>query len=159
MEWEEPLRAVLAAVGLSLYDVEFTAGTLQVTVQREGGVDVDTLAEASRAISRWLDDQDPIEGHYTLDVASPGLERRLRTPGHFASAIGEVVTLRERRADAPTRRLEGPLRAASDETITLEDPEAGTVTVALDQIERARTVFHWGDAPHPKAAGSSKKGT
>ncbi len=159
MELEAPMADILATLGLDLYDLEFTGGTLLVTVRREGGVDVDTVAAASRALSLWLDENDPIESRYTLEVSSPGLERRLRTPRHFASAVGEVVTLREHRADAPTRRLEGPLREATETTVTLEDAEAGLVTVPLDQIERARTVFHWGPTPRPATTGSSKKGT
>ena len=159
MELEAPVADILGSLGLSLYDLEFTGGTLQVTVQREGGVDVDTLAAASRALSCWLDESDPIDSRYTLEVSSPGLERRLRTARHFASALGEVVTLRERRPDAPTRRLEGPLREATETTVTVEDGEIGLVTVPLDQIERARTVFHWGPAPRSATSGSSKKGT
>lgn len=159
MELEAPVADILGSLGLSLYDLEFTGGTLQVTVQREGGVDVDTLAAASRALSQWLDESDPIDSRYTLEVSSPGLERRLRTPRHFASAVGEVITLRERRDDAPTRRLEGPLREATETTVTIEDAEVGLVSVALAQIERARTVFHWGPTPRPTSTGSSKKGT
>ncbi len=91
---------------LELYDVEFSTGTLNVVVNRPGGVDVEALTSANRTISEWLDANDPIPGRFTLDVSSPGLERRLRTVTHFKSAVGEVVTLRElrgKRTDSPPR--------------------------------------------------------
>ncbi len=58
--------------------------------------------------------------------------------------MGEVVTLRELRADEPTRRLEGTVVDADDTTVSLDDRELGEVIVTLDAIERARTVFEWG---------------
>ncbi len=162
MDLETPVRSLLSPLGLDLYDLELVAGVLNVVVRRDGGVDVDALTAANRAISAWLDETDPIEGHFTLDVSSPGLERRLRTPEHFASAVGEIVTLREHRDDGPTRRLEGEVVRADAKTVTIIDAERGELTVHLDAIERARTVFHWGpettSAKKPKASTASKKG-
>ncbi len=162
MDLETPVRSLLGPLGLELYDLELVAGSLNVVVRRDGGVDVESLATASRAISAWLDEHDPIAGHYTLDVSSPGLERRLRTPEHFASAVGELVTLREHRDGASTRRLEGVLLRADEGSVTVDDAEHGEVTVRLDAIERGRTVFRWGpetSAPKRSAASTaSKKG-
>jgi ribosome maturation factor RimP len=163
MEWDTALQPLLSSLGLDLYDVEFSAGTLNVILTTAGGVDLEALTKANRAISEWLDTQDPIASRYTLDVSSPGLERRLRTPAHFLGAVGEVVTLRELRGEEPTRRLEGTLLAADNRNVTLDDHELGPVTIAFDAIERARTVFEWG-ATKPvaskgaKAASTSKKG-
>jgi ribosome maturation factor RimP len=163
MEWDTTLRPMLSSLGLELYDVEFSGGTLNVVVNRPGGVDLEALTKANRTISEWLDANDPIAGRFTLDVSSPGLERRLRTPAHFASAVGELVTLRELRNGESTRRLEGTLTSVDETTLTIDDNELGAVTVALDAIERARTVFAWG-ATKPatskgtKASSTSKKG-
>ena len=82
---------LLAERDLELYDVEVAGRDLRVVVDRAAGLDLDRLAEATRAVSRALDDADPIAGAYTLEVSSPGLERRLRTPQHFAGAVGEAV--------------------------------------------------------------------
>jgi len=149
MDFETPFRSLLAAMGLELYDLELVAGSLNVTVTRPGGVDLEALTAANHALSHWLDEQDPIPGHYTLDVASPGLERRLRTPEHFASAMGERVTLREHREGETTRRLEGVVLAADETTVTLEDATQGRVVVDLAHVERARTVFAWGADARP----------
>ena len=149
MNLDTPLRALLAERGLDLYDLEFAGGTLAVTVNKPGGVDADTLAHANLAISAWLDEHDPIAGRFILDVSSPGLERKLRTPEHFKAATGETVTLREKRGGLPTRRLEGRVTATTATTVTLDEKELGEVTVSLDAVERARTVFVWGATPKP----------
>ncbi len=72
------------------------AGVLQVTVDREGGVDLEALTDANRAVSTVLDELDPIPGRYSLEVSSPGIERPLRTPAHFAKAVGATVTVKTR---------------------------------------------------------------
>jgi ribosome maturation factor RimP len=162
MEWDTTLGPLLKTLGLDLYDVEFVSGTLNVVVNRAGGVDLESLTKANRTISEWLDANDPIAGRYTLDVSSPGLERRLRTATHFRSAVGEVVTLREVRGAEPTRRLEGTLLSADETTLTLEDRELGALVINLDAIERARTVFEWGATKPSSTKGakttSGKKG-
>src|SRR5262245_45811835 len=90
----ELVAPILADFGLELYDLEHTGGVLKVTVDRAGGVDLDALAAVTRNVSRELDHADPIPGHYTLEITSPGLERVLRTPAHFAGAVGSKVNVR-----------------------------------------------------------------
>ena len=62
-------------------------------------------------------------GRYTLSVSSPGLERRLRTPAHFARAVGETVTVRVDAGTADVRRITGTLGAADETGCTLAGPE------------------------------------
>jgi ribosome maturation factor RimP len=162
MELETPLRSLLSDLGLDLYDLEMARGTLNVVVTKPGGVDLESLTKANRTVSEWLDVNDPIAGRYTLDVSSPGLERKLRTAAHFRTTVGEVVTLRELRASEPTRRLEGTVLSADDTTVTLDDAEHGQVSVLISSIERARTVFKWGAEAKPtpsrgKASSSTTK--
>jgi ribosome maturation factor RimP len=164
MDLETPLRSLVSSLGLDLYDVELAKGTLSVTVNKAGGVDLESLTKANRAISEWLDLNDPIAGRFTLDVSSPGLERRLRTLEHFRSALGEMVTLREQREGASTRRLEGVVVDVSEKSVSLEDKNLGVIEVSLDSIERARTVFQWGGEAKPSpsrgkpSSTTSKKG-
>ena len=153
----KPFADLLTAMGLELYDLDYTGSQLNVTVSKPGGIDVDTLAAANSALSAWLDEHDPIAGRYTLDVSSPGLERKLRTPAHFASAVGSVVTLRERRAGEPTRRLEGELLRVQGNVVTLKDKDLGELDVDVDQVERARTVFVWGAQPKPSPSKGAPK--
>ncbi|HXP32954.1 MAG TPA: ribosome maturation factor RimP [Acidimicrobiales bacterium] len=145
----DALSPILEARGLDLVDVELHGAQLTVFVDREGGIGLDELGEATREVSAALDDLDPIPGRYTLSVSSPGLERRLRTPAHFARAVGETVTIRMDAGTADVRRITGTLDGADETGCTLTGPEVpgGEMRIAYDQIERARTVFEWGPAP------------
>lgn len=170
----EQLQPAVTGLGLSLYDVLVDGGgrpTVTVVVDRpdrsgptrsedQGGIDLDTLEAATRAVSAVLDRDDPFRGPYTLEVSSPGLERVLRRPEHYAAAIGEVVTVKARDEDGRAERLRGTLTAASADTITLTT-DAGERTVRLDDVTQARTVFEWGPAPKPgkgSKPGSTKGG-
>jgi ribosome maturation factor RimP len=164
----EQVRGLVAPIAsdlqLDLYDVERRGGTLRVTLDTppgsEGGVDLDQLALATRLISRELDHADPVPGKYTLEVTSPGLERSLRTPAHFRREIGKIVNLRLSDVDADQRRVQGELVAADDHTATVRVDVAGEPVdrvIALDSIDRARTVFEWGPQPKPGGKGAKHK--
>jgi ribosome maturation factor RimP len=152
----EPL---LAPRHLELVDVEFASGHLRITLDEPGGVGLDTLGEVTKEISRALDVHDPVPGRYTLEVSSPGLERRLRTAAQFTRAVGETVAVRTHPGVEP-RRLTGTLIAADDDGFTLlTDDAAAPATerrLGYDQVERARTVFEWG-GPAPKPGTQQKR--
>jgi ribosome maturation factor RimP len=147
----EPL---VAATSATLYDLEYQGGVLRVTVQREGGVSIDVIARLTREISRELDEVDPIAGEYTLEVSSPGLERPLRRPEHFVGAVGSVVNVKARAGVDGDRRIKGVLVSVDPEAETVDIAPSGAApgevrTLAIADIERARTVFEWGPAPKP----------
>ena len=150
------LSPVVEAQGLELVDVEIHGAQLTVFVDREGGIGLDDLGEATKDVSAALDRIDPMPGRYTLTVSSPGLERRLRTPAHFARAVGETVTVRVDSGTTDVRRLTGTLESADETGCILAGPDVpgGEVRISYDQIERARTVFEWG--PAPRRAKSEK---
>lgn len=153
----ELVEPLVAEAGAALYDLEFSGGVLRITVDRDGGIDIDAIGRITRAVSRQLDEQDPIAGHYTLEVSSPGLERPLRTPEHFAGAVGATVSIKTRPGVEGPRRVTGVLVAADDRsaTVALADDEPGATRVlALDDIDKARTTFAWGPSPKP---GSSPR--
>ena len=135
--------------GAEIYDLELAGGVLRLTLDRPGGVDIGVIGTVTRAVSRLLDEDDPIAGEYTLEVTSPGLERPLRTPAHFIGAVGTVVTVKTRAGVEGDRRLKGPLVAADDTGFDVQ-PESGPVRrLAYDEVERVRTVFEWEAAPKP----------
>jgi ribosome maturation factor RimP len=148
---------LLADLGLEVYDVEHAGGTLRITVDREGGVDLDTIALATRIVSRELDHTDPIPGRYTLEVTSPGLERNLRTPAHFERAVGTVVNVRTHPDVEGERRVHGEVTAADGDGVTVKQDDGVERRLRYDEIERARTVFEWGPTPRPAKPGSQKK--
>jgi len=151
------LEPVVAAAGLELVDVELRSGVLLVTVDRPGGVDLEALTEANRAVSVVLDRLDPIPGRYTLEVSSPGVERRLRTPAHFAKAIGETVSVKTRPQVPGDRRLRGRLVASDQDGLELivENGADAPVRLAYSDIDKARTVFVWG--PESRATSARAK--
>jgi ribosome maturation factor RimP len=150
------LEPVIAAADLELVDVELRSGVLLVTVDRPGGVDLEALTDANRAVSTVLDEIDPIPGRYTLEVSSPGVERRLRTSAHFVKAVGETVTVKTRPQVPGDRRLRGRLVGADDGGLELEVDGAETpVRLAYSDIDKARTVFVWG--PESRTKGTKSK--
>lgn len=158
MDTTERVRALilpeLAEHALDLYDLEFVQGTLRVTVDREGGADLEAIGSITRAISRLIDEHDPIPGRFTLEVTSPGLERSLRTPAHFVGAVGETITGKTRPGVEGDRRFRGVLSSADDDGIVVDDDGGETRHLAHDEIDKARTVFDWGPAPKPGARPS-----
>jgi ribosome maturation factor RimP len=158
---------IASDLDLDVYDIEQRGGTLRVTLDTRpdtaGGVDLEQLSLATRLISRELDHADPVPGRYTLEVTSPGVERSLRTPAHFQREIGKTVNVRLANVEAEQRRIEGVLIAADDATATIRvqgegDGEPLDQVIALDSIDRARTVFVWGPQPKPGKPGARKAG-
>jgi ribosome maturation factor RimP len=131
---------------LELYDLELAGGVLQVLVDRPGGADIDAISRLARTISRALDEHDPIDGKYALEVSTPGLERPLRAPAHFAGAVGTSVKVKTKPGVDGERRLEGVIIRADDATVTVQPDDGTERTLAYEDIERARTTFEWGGA-------------
>jgi ribosome maturation factor RimP len=161
----EVVLGALAPLDVELYDLEHHGGTVKVTVDRPGGIDIDAVAEVTRAVSRALDDADPIPGSYHLEVSSPGLERVLRTVAHWRGAVGERVKVKLRPEAEGDRRVDGVVAAVGDDEVTVEVADGDERIVRLADVERARTVFEWGPAPKPggpkgsAATGPAPKGS
>ncbi len=157
----ELVAPVVEAAGVELYDVELAGGILRILLDRSGGIDIGEIGRLTREISHLLDEADPIAGPFTLEVSSPGLERPLRTPAHFARAVGELVNLKLKPGAGGERRLKATVESADDEAVTLSmaDGETEPRRVAYEDISRARTIFEWGPAPKPgrPATPSAKK--
>jgi ribosome maturation factor RimP len=144
---------IAADLRLDVYDIERRGATMRITLDTppgsEGGITLDSLSLATRLISRELDHDDPIAGHYTLEVTSPGLERQLRTPAHYQREVAKTITVRLRDPQADPRRLQGVLVAADDVDVSLLLDDGTERTVAIADIDKARTVFEWGPKPKP----------
>jgi len=149
------IAPLVADADLDLYDLDLAGGVLSVLVDAPGGADIDAISRLARAVSRALDEQDPIQGSYALEVGSPGLERPLRTPAHYAGAIGTTVRVKTRPGTDGDRRVEGTVTAADATDVTIRTAAGDERTIPYDDIERARTTFEWGSAAKPdrKKAG------
>ena len=113
MDAEPLIRPVIEGEGLDLVDVSFTGEggrrILRVTVDREGGVDLDTISRVSEKVSRRLDLEGFEPGPYALELTTPGIERPLRRPQDFRRAIGERVRVKTAAGVVkPDRRRRGP---------------------------------------------------
>lgn len=123
------LTAALAAPiaqeqGCTLWDVEYVkeAGTwiLRVYIDKEGGVSINDCEAVSRPLSDKLDEADPIEGSYTLEVASAGADRVLKKPEHFAAFLGSEVDVRLYRPVEGKKEFVGVLAGYENGTVLLE---------------------------------------
>ncbi len=140
-------EAIVRRHSLRLWDIEMTgrpgSAVLRVYVDADGGVDLDTVADVSNEMSRALDLKDPIEGRYVLEVSSPGLERSLKRPEHFALCKGSHVTVKTKEPlIGASHRIDGVIDDADETSVTIEST-AGQVAVPLAEIKSARTIFEW----------------
>lgn len=137
---EELAAPILEEMGLQLWDVvyekEGSGWYLRYYVDKEGGIDINSCEAFSRAISDVLDQADPIDGSYTLEVSSPGIERQLTRDWHFETLMGQQLLV----------RLIRPVEGVRDFIGTLTDYRDGTLTLLLDEktemnVERGETAF------------------
>jgi ribosome maturation factor RimP len=152
----ESARAALEAADDDDEDEDDDGAGDDAPPTRGPGITLDLLALATRLISRELDHADPIPGRYTLEVSSPGLERTLRTPAHFARSVGSEVAVRLRDVSNDERRVHGILSAADADGFTVTRPDGSPRVVPYEQVDRARTVFNWGPAPKPGKGPKAK---
>lgn len=114
-------------LGLILWDVVFEKEGanyyLRIFIDKEGGVGIDDCVNMSHALDTPLDEADPIDKQYNLQVSSPGIERKLTRPFHFDYAMGEKVVVRLIRPCDGKREFKGVLA---------DYAEDGSVTIALD---------------------------
>jgi ribosome maturation factor RimP len=141
---------------LEVYDLTFGGGVLRIIVDKPGGISLDEVADASKVAGRLLDDQDVIQGRYTLEISSPGLERPLRRPEHFARAVGETVSIKLGPHIDGVRRIQGELMGSDDDGITV-DQDGAPRRVVYGDIAKAKTVFEWGPMAEKKLKEKSSR--
>lgn len=135
------LQPVVERLGYELWELEYAGrGVLRLYIDTRdpaAPITLDDCERVSRQVSQVLDESDPIPGEYTLEVSSPGLDRVLRTPAHFARFAGASVRIEMQAAVNGRKRFTGRLQQVGKEDLTLE-MEGGTVTLPIDGIHKAR---------------------
>ena len=140
------LEPPIEALGFELVDVEFAregrGGVLRIFIDRRAedaaaGVTVEDCARVSHAVSEVLEIHDPIKGHYTLEVSSPGFDRILRTRAHFERFVGARIFAELKLPMDGRRRFIGLLKSASSDTIVVE-VDGKAYGLPLDRIQKAR---------------------
>ncbi|KRE93754.1 ribosome maturation protein RimP [Frateuria sp. Soil773] len=160
---------ILADLRLECIGVEFSPSQGQSTLRvyldvldhgdgRE--VTLDDCEAASRELSAMLDVEDPIPGHYVLEVSSPGIDRPLFNAAQFAKVVGQEVKILLKAPLDGRRRLRGRLVKVDGEQVTLE-AEGKTFEFEHAAVESARVVPDWaalGYVPQPKRGGKPPAG-
>lgn len=127
---EKLAQPVLLQMGLRLWDVRFEkeggAWFLRYFIDKDGGVDINDCEQFSRLMDPILDAADPIDGSYSLEVSSPGIERELTKPWHFEENIGRLVTARLIRAKNGLREISGTLVSYNNGTAVILDAQTQT---------------------------------
>jgi ribosome maturation factor RimP len=143
---ERMVAPVVRAAGLEMVDVTFRRESrgkvLRIIVDREGGVDLDAIAQTSERVSRRLDVEGFDPGPYRLEVSSPGVERPLRRPADFARRVGERIRVRTAEPVDGISVFVGTVVTADERGVTLAT-DAGELTFAYEDVATARNVVDW----------------
>lgn len=134
-------------LGYELVELEHSSALVRIYIDKAGGITVDDCERVSKQVSAVLDATDPIPGHYTLEVSSPGLERPLRTAAHFVAAVGKrakLTTAAPLAGTEPPRKsftgiVLGVEQGASGDEVALE-VDGKTWRIPLRALARARLV-------------------
>lgn len=137
------LEPGVKALGFELVDTELSSGAgqsvLRVYIDHPRGINVDDCAKVSRQLSAILDVEDPIAGHYMLEVSSPGLDRPLVVHADFVRHLGETVKVKTVEPVLGRRNFTGRLAAVESDRVIVE-VDGENYELLLATIERARLV-------------------
>ena len=138
---------VASDLGLMLWDVEFVKEgarrVLRITIDSDEGVTIEDCERMHRAIDPVLDEADPIEMSYDLEVSSPGIERDLRTDAHIAYAVGEAVDLRFFAPVNGKKAYRGVLLGLDEAGSVLVEIDGEELAFAREKIAKITTVFEF----------------
>ncbi len=139
----EMLSPAVAACGYELWGIEFfpqgKRSVLRIYIDGPEGVTVEGCALVSHQASGILDVEDPIAGEYTLEVSSPGWDRPLFRPEHYARYVGQEVLVRLVAPLQGRRRFKGVLNSAAEDALTLM-VEGQEIVVPFAQVDKGNLV-------------------
>lgn len=140
----EAIEPTVTELGYRIWDVTYSKiGAdyhLEITIDKDGGINIDDCERVHRAIDPILDECDPIEGFYYLEVSSPGIERELRTEEHILSSLGVAVEARLFVARDGSKSVVGELVGYSDGVVTIKDADR-EILIPRNEISKLSTVY------------------
>lgn len=140
----EAIEPTVTELGYSIWDVTYSKiGAdyhLEITIDNEQGINIEDCERVHRAIDPILDECDPIEGFYYLEVSSPGIERELRTEEHITACIGMKVEAKLFAPKDGKKSIVGMLSAYDDGNITVTCGDESTV-LTRQEISKLATVY------------------
>jgi ribosome maturation factor RimP len=140
----EILEPGIRAMGYELVGVEYQggdkgSGLLRVYIDSEQGISAEDCQKVSYQVSGVLDVKDPIHGHYTLEISSPGLDRPLFRQQDFERFAGQLARVRMTHPLDGQRKFKGRLRGLAGDNVVIEQ-EGQEISLPFDDIEQARLV-------------------
>ena len=140
----EAIESTVVELGYRIWDVTYSkVGAdyhLEITIDSDDGIGIEDCERVHRAIDPILDEVDPIETFYYLDVSSPGLERELRTEEHIALSIGSAVEAKLFAAKDGAKSVSGNLAGFEDGAVIITN-DAGEVRLERSEISKLTTIF------------------
>ena len=140
----EAIEPTVTELGYRIWDILFSKiGAdyhLEITIDSDNGINIEDCEKVHRAIDPILDECDPIEGFYYLEVSSPGIERELRTDEHIAASIGAKVLAKLFTAKDGAKSVEGELMSFEDGCVTIGGA-MGEVKLERSDISKLTTVY------------------
>lgn len=140
---EQLLKPTIESMGFDFWGCEYLpAGknsTLRLYIDKPEGVTVDDCGDVSHQVSAIMDVEDPIAGAYMLEVSSPGMDRPLMRPEHFARYEGQLVQVRASRDVLGRKRFKGRMNVVNDEGIVIE-VDGENYEIPFEIIEKANLV-------------------
>lgn len=134
--------------GMEIVDIEFRyegsrgGKILRLYLDKGGGPNVDDLSRVSHQLSELLDSHDVVPGTYTLEVSSPGINRPLKRPEHFARFVGKRIRVRTRDRIDGRRSFLGTLQEVLENQITLKQ-EGAQYQIPFSVIEKSNYEHDW----------------
>ena len=140
----EAILPTVTELGYRIWDITYgKIGAdyhLEITIDSDEGINIDDCEKVHRAIDPILDEVDPIEGFYYLEVSSPGVERELRTEEHISLSVGERVEAKLFAALDGKKSIVGTLRGLEDGEVVVECAEQ-TVRIPKADISKLTTLY------------------
>ena len=161
------IEPVLAQLGYELVELEYAAGrtsaVVRIFIDQPAGISVDDCERVSRDVAALLDVDDPIPTAYTLEVSSPGVNRRLARPEHYARYVGQRIRVRTVVPLDGRRNFLGELLECTPTDFALRLANGAEVRIAYAAVQRANYEHDFGGAALRKpsagsAALSARKG-
>ena len=136
---------VVRAEGFELVEVELKGSPgrriLRIFIDRAGGINHDDCARISHLVGPLLEVEEAVAGSYTLEISSPGLTRRLRTPGDFQRFAGRLVKISTSEAVEGSRHFRGRLLGMKGNRVAVERKDATSVLIPLEVVSKAHLDF------------------
>ncbi len=141
---KDAITPTVSELGYRIWDITYTKiGAdyhLEITIDSDSGINIEDCEKVHRAIDPILDEEDPIEGFYYLEVSSPGVERELRTDEHISLSIGEKVELKLFAPKDGIKSLVGKLLSFENSVIKVEN-DTSVYEFSKSDISKIKTVY------------------